>query len=282
MSPSAASSPRTLAAAFEALTTGAVKVAGATDLLVLDHATGRVHASVVNVLGIEELRGIRVTDGALDIGAAVTFAQLRASADAHTHASVLTAAAATIGATQIQNRATIGGNIANASPAGDSLPALLALDAKLMLAGPRGSRTVEYASFHTGYRRTILAPDEIIERVLIPTPTPAIQEFRKVGTRAAQAISKVVVAFTATREGARLANVRLALGSVAATPVRLAAAEAMIGTEPLTETLADRAAALVESSIQPIDDIRSTAEYRRHVAGRVVRRILLDLLKETA
>lgn len=279
---SSASSPRTVSEACAALSAGAVKVAGATDLLVLDHAMGRVHAAVVNVLGIEELQGIRASADLIDVGAAVTFTQIRRSPELQTHARLLVDAAATIGATQIQNRATIGGNIANASPAGDSLPALLALDAKLVLVGPQGRRTVEYASFHTGYRKTLLAPDELIERVLIPAPTPTIQEFRKIGTRAAQAISKVVVALAATRDGARLRNVRVALGSVAATPLRLAAVEALLEGDTLSTALADRAAALVEATIQPIDDVRSTAEYRRHVAGRVVRRVLLDLLKEPA
>jgi CO/xanthine dehydrogenase FAD-binding subunit len=279
---SSSSSPRSLAAAFEALAAGALKVAGATDLLVLDHATGRVHASVLNVLGISELQGIREADGVLDIGAAVTFTQIRRSPEVSRHARVLVDAAATIGATQIQNRATIGGNIANASPAGDSLPALLALNAALVLAGPGGRRTVDYASFHTGYRKTRLAPDELIERVLIPLPAPPVQEFRKVGTRAAQAISKVVVAFTATPEGARLRDVRLAMGSVAATPTRLSEVEALLESEALSPEVADRAAVLVEANLHPIDDIRSTADYRRHVAGRVVRRLILDLLREKA
>jgi CO/xanthine dehydrogenase FAD-binding subunit len=273
------SSPTSLADAREALSAGAVKVAGATDLLVIDHATGREHKSVLNVLGIAELLGIRVVGDQLSVGAASTFTQIRQSAEVAKHAPALIEAAATIGALQIQNRATIGGNIANASPAGDSLPALLALGALLVLAGPSGERVVPYNGFHTGYRKTVLGEDELIERILIPLPAPTVQIFRKVGARAAQAISKVVVAFASDRPAERsLGNVRLAMGSIAAVPMRLREVESLIEGEPLTRDLADRAAALVETTISPIDDVRSTALYRRHVAGRVVRRLLLDLL----
>ena len=270
-------SPRTLAETHAALARGAVKVAGATDLLVIDHANGRTHEAVIDVLGIRELQGILLIDGGLAIGAASTFTQIRRSELVTLHARLLQDAAATIGAAQIQNRATIGGNIANASPAGDSLPALLALDAHIVVSGPRGRRRVPYDVFHTGYRKTVLAEDELIEHVIIPIPTPSVQIFRKVGTREAQAISKVVVGFAANRKGSTLLDVRLAMGSIAATPVRLANVEALIRSEPLSASLADRAASLVEASITPIDDVRSTAEYRRHVAGRVVRRILLTL-----
>lgn len=272
-------SPKTLAEAREGLAQGATKVAGATDLLVVDHATGREHASVLNVLGIAELQGIRVEDDQLSIGAACTFTQIRQSPEVAKHAPLLVHAAATIGAAQIQNRATIGGNIANASPAGDSLPALLALGAMIAVSGPRERRIVPYNAFHTGYRTTVLGADELIERVFIPLPSPAVQIFRKVGTRAAQAISKVVVGFASDRlEHHVLANARLAMGSVAAVPVRLHEVEILIEDNPLTANLADRAASLVEKTIWPIDDVRSTAEYRRHVAGQVVRRLLLDLM----
>jgi len=273
-------SPKTLVEAREALARGATKVAGATDLLVIDHATGRQHESVLNVLGIAELQGIRVEADQLSIGAASTFTQIRQSPEVAKHAPLLAHAAATIGAAQIQNRATLGGNIANASPAGDSLPALLALGAMIMVSGTREQRLVPYNAFHTGYRKSVLGPDELIERVLIPLPSPAVQVFRKVGTRAAQAISKVVVGFASDRLDRHvLANVRLAMGSVAPVPVRLHEVEVLIEDNPLTAELADRAAALVEKTIWPIDDVRSTAEYRRHVAGQVVRRLLLDLLE---
>lgn len=277
-----ASSPATLADAYEALSRGAVKVAGATDLMVVDHATGREHISVLNLLSIAELQGISLDSACLNVGAASTFTKIRQSADVARHAPLLSAAAATVGAAQIQNRATLGGNLANASPAGDSLPALLALRANIVLAGPRGRRTVPYDEFHCGYRQTVLGADELIERILIPLPSPGLQVFRKVGTRAAQAISKVVVGFSADRRPGGLRTVRLAMGSIAAVPLRLEGVEALIASEPLSADLCDRVAALIEQSITPIDDIRSTADYRRHVAGQVVRRILLELLQPAA
>lgn len=275
-----ACSPTTLAEAHDALLKGAIKVAGTTDLLVIDHASGREHAFVLNVLGIAELRGIRLTEDALSIGAASTFSEIRRSPEILKHAPMIVEAAATIGAAQIQNRATIGGNIANASPAGDSLPALLALGALIVVAGPHGRRAVPYNAFHTGYRQTVLDPAELIERVILPLPAPAVQVFRKVGTRAAQAISKVVVAFASDAPVLHtLANVRLAMGSVAAVPLRLKDVEALLEGAILSRPLADEAAALVERTITPIDDVRSSADYRRHVAGAVVRRLLLDLLE---
>ena len=276
-------SPRSLAEAHEALALGAVKVAGATDLLVVDHATGRHHDAVLNVLGIAELQGIRITSDELSIGAASTFTDIRRSPDVAKHARMLTDAAATIGAAQIQNRATIGGNIANASPAGDSLPALLALGALIVVTGPHGKRAVPYNAFHTGYRQTVLDPSELIERIILPLPAPSVQIFRKIGTRQAQAISKVVVGFASDAPSRQtITNVRLAMGSIAATPIRLREVEALLEGKSLSRDLAEKAAALVEKTITPIDDVRSTAAYRRHVAGAVVRRLLLDLLESQA
>ena len=214
------------------------------------------------------------------VAAASSFTQIRHSPEVLKHAPILVDAAATIGAAQIQNRATLGGNIANASPAGDSLPALLALGALIVVAGPHGRRTVPYNAFHTSYKKTVLDPSELIERVILPLPTPAVQVFRKVGTRAAQAISKVVVGFACdTPARDTLTNVRLAMGSVGPVPLRLHDVEAMIEGASLSRALADEAARLVEKTITPIDDVRSIADYRRHVAGAVVRRLLLDLLE---
>lgn len=254
---------------------GAVAVAGCTDLLVVDTATRRRHDRVVDVHRLPELRGVRVDGDALDLGAALTFTELRRSAEVQRHAPALAQAAATVGGWQIQNRGTLGGNIANASPAGDSLPALLALDAELVLVGPGGERRLPYGDFHVGYRATALGPGELIARVRVPIPPDGhLQAFEKVGTRQAQAISKVVVALAARRDGGVLRDVRLAAGSVAATPVRLVAAErAAEGRIPDEETTR-RAADAARGEVTPIDDVRSTAEYRLWVLGRVVRRLL--------
>ena len=187
-----------------------------------------------------------------------------------------------VGGWQIQNRATLGGNMANASPAGDSLPVLLALDALVVAAGARGLREIPYAEFHTGYRKTALQPGEIVASVRLPyLPQGWVQAFRKVGTREAQAISKIVVATVGRLENGRIAELRLAAGSVAPTPIRLRAAEkAVIGMAPGTGA-ADLAGREAAREVTPIDDVRSTAEYRRFALERVVRRLVLNLASKT-
>ena len=269
--------PQDLSAALSALSDpAAVPVAGCTDLLVVDTATNRHHAAVVDLTGVPELRGIKSDGESIDIGASATFAELRRHELVQRHAPILAEAAATIGGWQIQNRATIGGNIANASPVGDSLPVLLALDAELVVAGENGERRIPYADFHTGYRKTALGPGELIVRVRLPFAAPAVvQSFKKVGTREAQAISKVVVAFRATPRDGRLTDVRLAAGAVAETPVRLWRTEALLeGAVPDAAT-SQRAAQAARGEVTPIDDVRSTARYRSFVLGRVVRRMVL-------
>jgi CO/xanthine dehydrogenase FAD-binding subunit len=234
---------------------------------------------VLNVLGIPELRGIERRGDSLEIGAATTFSEIQSSPLLQAHCPALVAAAGEVGGWQIQNRATVGGNIANASPAGDSLPVLLALGASLILAGAGGERTVPYDHFHTGYRQTALQPGELIARVRLPVlPGGSTQSFRKVGTRRAQAISKIVVAGWFQIEAEHIRDLRLAAGSVAATPVRLTAVEDALRGAPVTAATADRAGAAAAAAVEPIDDVRSTADYRRFALERVVRRMLLQQL----
>ncbi len=259
---------------------GLVPVAGCTDLMVRGIET--LHEmEVLDLLAVDELRGIREmreTNAGLEIGATTTFAEIRSSPLVRASFPALAEAAGQVGGWQIQNRATLGGNLANASPAGDSLPVLLALNATVELASVQGSRDVPYDRFHAGYRQTALRPGEIVARVRIPAPASgSVQAFRKVGTREAQAISKVVVAMLGRVEAGRIAELRLAAGSVAAVPVRLRAAEdAAIGREPGPETAALVGAAAARE-VEPIDDVRSTADYRRFALERVVRRMLLGL-----
>jgi len=274
-------SPRTLADALRVLgdpDLAAVPLAGGTDLMVGLH-TRAAPAAVVDVSRLSELRGVRLDGAVLDVGAAVTFAELGRDPLVLRHAPMLAQAARQVGAWQIQNRATLGGNIGTASPAGDSLPVLLALGAELECASTRGSRRVASASLHRGYRQLALERDELIVRVRLPRRRrDAVQVFRKVGTRAAQAVSKVVVAFTFARDAARLRDVRLAAGSVAPTPVRLVDAEqACEGARP-SAALAAEVAALARAGVSPIDDVRSTAAYRRWVVGRLVERLILDVV----
>lgn len=254
-----------------------VPLAGCTDLLVEAHARHARPAAVVDVSRVAELRGVGLGEDVLDVGAAVTFAELRRDPLVREHLPILAEVAVTIGAAQIQSRATLGGNLVNASPAGDSLPVCLALGAELVLASSRRGRRVPHRRFHTGYRKTALEPDELLVRIRFPLPAPDLQRFRKVGTRAAQAISKVVLAFTAFRDGERLRDVRVAAGSVAPIPLRLASAEAALEGRPLTPRLAEAAARAAAAEIAPIDDVRSTARYRRFALAGCLRRMVLGL-----
>jgi CO/xanthine dehydrogenase FAD-binding subunit len=189
---------------------------------------------------------------------------------------LLVAAARELGALQIQNRGTWAGNIANASPAADGVPVLLAYDAQLELASVRGRRTVALADYFTGYKKTVRAADELIVGIAVGVPAagelPVRQFFRKVGTRRLQAISKVVAAGVIERDAAgRVTRTRLALGSVAPITVRARAVEAAITGRALDAGAADAATLAVRDDIAPIDDVRSTREYRARIAERLVR-----------
>lgn len=275
-------SPRSLGEALGALAENPslTPVAGGTDLLVTDAAGRAAIGDVLDVSRIPELHGIREDERQrLEIGGATTFTEIGNDPRVIQRYPALRDAAQVVGGWQIQNRATLAGNMANASPAGDSLPALLALDAIVLLAGPNGHREVAYEHFHEGYRKTAVQPGELIVSVILPPPPPSfMQGYTKVGTREAQAISKVVVAFSAGVIDGELIRVRFAAGSVAATPIRLQATEAFCEHQVLSETLADQAGLSAANEVQPIDDVRSTAEYRSHVLGRVVRRLLLNAI----
>jgi CO/xanthine dehydrogenase FAD-binding subunit len=244
-------------------------------MVALTGELGQPPASVLDLWAIDALRGIAIDGDVLTFGALTTYTDIRRSALCREHVPALVEAAATIGAAQIQNRGTLGGNIANASPAGDTLPVLLAADAVFVLGSERGEREVPADRFWTGYRATALAHDELILRIRIPLAADREMRFRKVGTRRAQSISKVVMAVAWHGDGT-WENVRVALGSVAATPVRAAATEAALeGRSPVPET-ADRAAEALAGELAPIDDVRSTAEYRRLAAARILHRIIRD------
>jgi xanthine dehydrogenase small subunit len=272
-----ADTPRTLADAYALLAAGGRRpLAGGTDALV-EHAAGvGTVGRYLDLAMLAELRGVRVEDDALILGAATTYAELRRNPLVAEHAPVLAAMAAEVGAAQIQNRGTLGGNIATASPAGDSLPVLLALDAVIVVGGARGERSIPAAAFFRAYRRTALATDELILRIAVPIRPDRTVVFRKVGTRRAQAISVVVLAVAWRRDGAAWRDVRVALGSIAATPIRARATEATLEGAAPTAEVAAIAAATLEAEILPIDDIRSTAEYRRTVSGRILHRIVRD------
>ncbi len=273
-------SPASLRAAYAALAEGPITpIAGGTDLMVaLTGELGEPPARMVDLWHLDELRGIALDGDAIVLGALTTYTEIRRSALCREHLPALVEAAATIGAAQIQNRGTIGGNAVNASPAGDTLPILLALDATLVCGSARGERDVTAGSFWPAYRQTALAGDELLLRIRFPLVAGREARFRKVGTRRAQSISKVVMAvsYRVTTTRGPWTDVRLALGSVAPTPIRATATEAVLeGRSPTPET-ADVAAETLAGELHPIDDVRSTAEYRRVAAARVLHRLIRE------
>ncbi len=273
-------SPGTLAEAYAVLAEGPIRpIAGGTDLMVaLTGELGEPPDRILDLWRLDELRGVAVDGDSVSLGALTTYTEIRRSAVCREHLPVLVEAAATIGAAQIQNRGTLGGNVVNASPAGDTLPVLLAADATFVLGSVRGQRVVRASEFWPAYRTTALAADELLLRIRIPLLAGRELRFRKVGTRRAQSISKVVVAlgWRDTGPAGPWTDVRLALGSVAATPIRATLTEAAIEGRPPTPETADRAAETLAGELHPIDDVRSTAEYRRLVAARVVHRLIRE------
>jgi CO/xanthine dehydrogenase FAD-binding subunit len=273
--------PRTLTQALALLgdTNGAGRptpLAGGTDLFVYLNAGTLTAKNFVDLWGLRELRGIRAGKTSVTLGSLTTFAEIREHALLKRRFPSLVAAAAEVGARQIQHRATVAGNIANASPAGDSLPVLLAHDAVVHARSLRGERDIPFATIYRGYRDLTLAPDELITGVTLPfAPTGATMGFRKVGTRRAQSISKVVFCGVLRRDRTgRVDHARLAFGSVAPVTLRAIGAEAaLLGRKPSAEALAVARAALM-SDIAPIDDIRSERDYRLHVAGNVLAQFL--------
>ena len=234
---------------------------------------------MLDIWHLDDLRGVSVETDALVLGALTTYAEMRRSPLVAEFLPALSEAAATIGAAQIQNRGTLGGNVANASPAGDMLPLLLACDAELVLGSSSGERSVPASAFWPAYRRTALAPDELLLRVRLPLVQDRQVRFRKIGTRRAQAISKVVMALAWRADDSPASTwreVRLALGSVAATPIRAAATEAVLDGSLPDEPTADRAASTLAGELNPIDDVRSTADYRRAVAARALHRVIRE------
>ncbi len=242
-----------------------VPIAGATDVYVALNFGTLTARRFVDIWAVDELRGITVRDDRLVLGALATYTQMIASPEVRERLPMMIEAARQVGGPQIQNRGTVGGNIANGSPAGDSLPVLAAADAVVVLRHAGGERRVPLTAFYTGYRASVMRADELITAVEVPR-VPGTQWFRKVGTRAAQAISKVVVAAVAGD------TPRIAVGSVAPTVVRLGATERSLASGGSI----DEAMVALRAEVHPIDDLRSTAEYRLRVTENLVRRFWSD------
>ena len=251
--------------------------AGGTDLMVLLEAGRLEHTRYISLGRLAELRFVSESASTVSIGAMTTYADVQKHALLRAEFPMLCAAAGETGGVANQNRGTIGGNIANGSPAADSPPALLAYDAELELVSRRGTRRVPYDRFHTGYKRMDLAPDELIGAVHLPRRPGSRRHFyRKVGTRRAQAISKVCIAGVIELEGT-ITHARLALGSIAPTVVRARHAEAAITGKPPGRDTIEAARTAVLSDISPIDDIRSTARYRATVTANLVEELLTSV-----
>jgi CO/xanthine dehydrogenase FAD-binding subunit len=272
--------PTTLdeALAVRAAEPEAVPLAGGTDLLVAWHSGDAPPPVVVTLSGIASLREIAWKGGRAEIGAGVRHAELADDERVRTAFPALAEAASVIGAPAVRNMGTIAGNLVTASPAADLPPVLLALDATVRLASTAGRRDVSIDRFFTGYRRVDVRPGELVVAISIPEPPAgSVVRFTKIGTRRAQSCAKLSLAARARLDGGRVADIRLAAGSVADVPLRLETVERLVAGVRLDPALAARAGAEAADSVRPIDDVRSTAAYRRAVLGRLVEDFLLEL-----
>ena len=275
----ALTAPPSLEAALRLLAEGGhTPIAGGTELMVALGAGRLTQRSLVSIQHLRELRFIRIDSDAIHIGSGTTFTDIRRSAEIARDLPLLIQSASWTGSIANQNRGTLGGNICNASPAADTPPALLCYDASVTLVSAAGTRTLPYRAFHLGYKKTALRPDELLHSITVPRSFAGYRQYiRKVGTRNAQAISKIALAAVARLDGNVLADIRLGAASLTDRPVRCLATEAALLHQPLTsKTIADARAALAGET-HTIDDIRSTARYRAQVAGNLLEEFLRSL-----
>ncbi|HSN32723.1 MAG TPA: xanthine dehydrogenase family protein subunit M [Ideonella sp.] len=264
---------------------GATVLAGGTDLMPQGQA-GRVRlaTTLLNIRRVEGLDAIALDGDVLVLGALATITALREHPLVRAHAPLLAEAANHFASEQIRNAATLGGNLCNASPAGDMLPALLALDAEVELAalsnqGAVTTRRLPLDGFFTGPGRTQREPHELLTAVRVPLGAAGrVTRWHKAGTRPALDISTIAIAFAARRDAAGcLHDVRLALGAVAPTPLRAKAAEALLEGQRPGGALAEKAAQAAADAAHPIDDVRASAWYRRELVRNMTRRMLDEL-----
>src|ERR1700733_274028 len=250
---------------------GWLPIAGGTDVMV-QYAAGKLSPrKLLSIWNLPELRQVEVLPNEIHIGAGSTYADLRKHEVVRRELPLLASAARWTGGIANQNRGTIGGNIVNASPAADSLPALLAYEAELILTSAGGERRLPYLGFHTGYKKTQLAVDELVQTVCLPRRFSGYFTYaRKVGARNAQAISKVCIGALGRLTDGVIEDVRIALGSVAPVPLRLRETERAVRGKVIDANLLLSARKAVAAEIRPIDDIRSNARYRSAVAGNLV------------
>jgi CO/xanthine dehydrogenase FAD-binding subunit len=254
-------------------------IAGGTEIMVALGAGRLREKNLLSINHLRELRYIEVTPDSVTIGSGTTFSDIRRHAALCAALPLLAQSASWTGSIANQNRGTLGGNIVNASPAADSPPALLAYDAELALISAAGTRTMPYADFHLGYKRTALQPDELLQNIKINRSFESyISYARKVGTRNAQAISKVAIAAIALMCDGLITDLRIGAASLRDRPSRLTATEQALIGSPVTPHSIAAARAALQNEAQPIDDIRSTAKYRAAVAGNLLEEFLLSLV----
>jgi CO/xanthine dehydrogenase FAD-binding subunit len=254
--------------------------AGGTDLMVLLEAGKLAHKRYLSVAKLEDLRGIEVSADFVILGALTTYTEIRKHPVLQSEFPLLCTAACETGSIATQNRGTLGGNIVNASPAADSSPALLVYDADIELISIRKAHWLPYHGFHTGYKKMQLTPDELLRAIRLPRRAkPWRQYYRKVGTRKAQAISKVCFAGAALVENGAIRDIRIALGSVAPVVLRVMKTEDALRGSSVTPTVIVAAREILAREIVPIDDIRSTARYRLCVAQNLLEEFLSQLAK---
>ncbi|MFZ5949707.1 MAG: FAD binding domain-containing protein [Candidatus Rifleibacteriota bacterium] len=249
-------------------------VAGGTDLIVkIRNGMFPQTAAFVDISSLP-LRFIREIDGQIEIGSGCTMTEVIENPVVCQHFPTLTKAASTVGALQIRNLATIGGNSANASPAGDTIPAMFALEASVKIHGKTGSRTVKIDQFFTGPGKNVLQPGEIIESFLLPKRETR-GAFLKLGERKAHAISKINLAMATWSESGK-AKFRVALGSVAPTVIRAPEVEKLLenSSQPFTDQVIAEAARLATEAARPISDVRSSQAYRKQMAGVLMKRAI--------
>lgn len=256
-------------------------IAGGTELMVAFSA-GRLGArKLVNLWGIPDLRFIETTPESFAIGACATFIDLRAHTGLAAELPLIAKSSSWIGSIANQSRATVGGNLVNGSPAADSSPVLLVYDAEIEFISKRGRRRIAYSEFHTGYKKNAMAADELIYAVHLPRRFAHHRQYlRKVGTRRAMAISKVALAGTALLESDVISEIRLAAASLAPFPARLYQAEAALAGNKISRDAIHAARVALLAEAKPIDDIRSTAAYRKQVGANLLEEFLLELLRE--
>jgi CO/xanthine dehydrogenase FAD-binding subunit len=253
-------------------------IAGGTELMV-QYGAGKLGArKLVSLWGLPELRRIERTAQELVIGAGCTYSDLRNHPQVAQEFPLLARAASWTGSIANQNRGTLGGNIVNASPAADSLPALMVYDAELLLISARGERRIPYVDFHTGYKQSRLAVDEIVSAVILQPRFAGYYAYsRKVGTRNSQAIAKLCLAALGRVADDKIEDMRLAIGSMAVTPLRLRRTEEALLGRAWSPALVRETRQALESEVAPIDDIRSSAAYRLRVAGNLLQEFLEGL-----